>query len=121
MMNLIFKYFLKAAAIIIGLLFLFSIIINLLYYFDIINNNISKYIKMLLSIISFFIGGLYIGKKSTSKGYMNGLKLSFVMIILFITIGIILNNISFSRIIYYIIVTICITFGSMIGISKHIN
>ena len=112
------KNFIKAGLIIIVLLLVFSLIINVLYYFDIINNNATKYIKMFLSILSFFIGGLYIGKNSMSKGYINGLKLSLIIILLFFIIGLILNNLSFSRIIYYLITITCITFGAMIGISK---
>ena len=120
-MSLMTKNLFKSITIIISLLFIFSIIINILYYFDIISNNISKYIKMLFSILSFFIGGLYIGKNSLNKGYINGLKLSFVIVILFLIIGIAVNNLSYSRIIYYIIITICITFGAMIGISKKVK
>ena len=108
----------KGTLLIIILLFLFSIIINVLYYFDIINNNLIKYIKMFLSITTFFIGGLYIGKKSDYKGYQNGLKLSIIIVILMLLLTIIFNNFKVSRIIYLLITIICITFGSMIGINK---
>ena len=112
------KTYLKSIAIIIIGLLISSILINILYYFDIISNNIVKYLKMFLSILFFFLGGYYTGKKTLSKAYINGLKVSLIMIILFIILGLIFNNISILRIIYYLIMTICITFGSMIGISK---
>ena len=76
---------------------------------------------MLLSILSFFIGGIYIGKKTNNKGYIAGLKLSLIMIILFLILSLIFNNLKVTRIIYFIITTICITFGSMIGINKTKN
>ena len=120
-MNQTIKYFLKSILIIIISLFISSLLINILYYFDIINNNTVKYFKMFLSIFSFFISGLYIGKKSISKGYINGLKLSLIMVIMFIILSLIFNNIKVSRIIYYLIMTTCITFGAMIGISKNEN
>lgn len=120
-MSTIVKNFLKAVAIIIGLLFFFSIIINILYYLDVINNNTTKYIKLLLSIITFFIGGVFIGKNSPSKGYINGLKLSLIMIVFFIIMGIIFGNLKLFRIVYYLIMATCITFGAMIGISKREN
>ena len=72
---------------------------------------------MFLSIISFFIGGIYIGKNSLSKGYINGLKLSLIIVIILFIMSLIFNNLKISRIIYYILTTICITFGSMIGIN----
>ena len=117
-MNKYIIYFIKALGLIFGLLLLSSLIINILYYFDIISNNFIKYIKMILSIISFFISGLYIGKKSTNKGYINGLKLSGITIIIFLILSIIFNNLSLSRILFYLITIISITFGSMIGINK---
>lgn len=120
-MNKTIINFFKGSILIIGLLFLSSIIINILYYYDIINNNLIKFLKMFLSIISFFIGGVYIGKKSNSKGYINGLKLSLIIIFIFLVLSIILNNFKISRIIYYLITTTCITFGSMIGINNTKN
>ena len=120
-MNLTIKNYLKATLIIIIGLFISSFIINLLYYYDIISNNTIKYLKMFLSILFFFIGGVYIGKKTISKGYINGLKLSLIMILIFLLSGIIFNSLKLSILIYYLIVTACITFGSMIGINKKKN
>ena len=113
------KTFLKSILIIIVGLFISSIIINTLYYFDMVSNNVIKYLKMFFSITIFFISGLYIGKKSISKGYINGLKLSLIMMVLFILLGIIFNNIKLLRTVYYLIMMTCITFGAMIGINKN--
>ena len=118
-MSLSIKNIIKSTILIIISLFISSIILGLLYYFDLISNNAIKYIKMFLSIMIFFINGVYIGRKTNTKGYLSGLKLSLVIIILFIILGIIFNNINLSKIIYYIITTTCITFGSMIGINKN--
>jgi len=109
---------LKATLLITILLFISAFIINILYYYDIINNNLIKYFKMFLSIFSLFVGGIYIGKKANSKGYINGLKLSLIIVFIFIIISMIVNNFKISRIIYYLIMTICITFGSMLGINR---
>ena len=108
----------KSVALIMVLLFISSIIINTLYYFDVINNNLVKYFKMFLSIISFFIGGINIGKKTDNKGYISGLKLSLIIVIIITLLSIIIGNFSISRIIYLLILTTAITFGSMIGINK---
>ena len=115
------KTYLKALGLSFLLLFTFSMIINFLYYFDIINNNTIKYLKMFLAILSFFISGIYIGKNSVNKGYLNGLKLSIITVLIMIILAIIFNNLNITLIIYYLIITICITFGSMIGINKKNN
>ena len=117
-MNLIIKNYLKAILVIIIGLFTASLVINIFYYFDIISNSSIKYYKMFSSILFFFIGGIYIGKKTISKGYINGLKLSLFIITIFLLLGLIFNNFELSRIVYYLITTSCITFGAMIGISK---
>ena len=120
-MNIIWKKTFKALLLILLLLLISSLIINTLYYFDIINNNIVRYFKLFLSILSMFIGGLYMGKNSPNKGYLYGLKLSILTIIIFLIFGIIFNNLKISRIIYYFIITFTITFGSMLGINKKTN
>ena len=112
---------LKALLIIFSIIIISSLLLNILYYFNILSNNTIKYFKLLLSILSFFLGGIYMGKNSPNKGYIYGLRLSIVTIIIFIIMGIIFNNLKVTRIIYYLIITFCITFGSMIGINKKNN
>jgi len=120
-MKLVWHETIKAMVIILSLIIISTLIINLLYYFDIINNNVTKYLKMFFLVISFLIGGIYMGKHSPNKGYFYGLRLSFITIIIFVIFGIIFNNLSITRIIYYLITTFCITFGAMIGINKKNN
>ena len=112
-------YLLKSFLLIIILLFISSLIINILYYFDIIGNNLVKYLKMFLIIASCFIGGIYIGRKTEYKGYISGLKLSLIISLFFIIAGIVFNNLNFNKVVFYLIIITCITFGSMIGISKN--
>lgn len=117
-MKLIYLKILKSIIIIFICLLISSLIINLLYYFDVLNYNIVKYFKLSFTVLSFFVGGIYMGKNSPNKGYLYGLKLSLFVILLFIIFGIIFNNFDITRIIFYIITTICITFGSMLGINN---
>ena len=113
-----YKKYLKALLIMVIMIITLSLLVNTLYYFDIINNNLVKYFKMIISIVSFFIGGMYLGLHSPNKGYMYGLKLSLFMVLILIMFGIIYNELKFNKIIYYLITTISITFGAMIGINK---
>lgn len=117
-MKLSWNKTLKSLIIIFSIIIISSLIINIFYYFDILNGKVIKYFKIIFLIISFLTGGIYMGKNSPNKGYLYGLRLSFITIIIFIILGIIFNNINFSRIIYYLITVICITFGSMIGINQ---
>ena len=109
---------LRALLLIFISLVLGTLLLNTLYYFDILSNNMIKYGKILISILSFFLGGIYLGRNSPNKGYLYGIRLSIIVIIIYIVFGIIFNNITLSRIIFYLIVSFCITFGAMIGINK---
>ena len=73
---------------------------------------------MFISLISFFIGGFYLGMNSPNKGYLYGLKLSLIVIIILIIFGIIFNSLETSKIVYYLVITFTITFASMLGINK---
>lgn len=113
-----YKRYLSNILVILILVIIQSLIINTLYYYDIINNNLVKYFKMLIAVDSFLIGGIKLGLNSPNKGYLYGLKLSLFMIMIFLIISVIVNNLKISNVIYYLITTICITFGAMIGINK---
>ena len=78
----------------------------------------TTYIKFIIGIISFIIGGYFIGNKSTKKGYIKGIKFSLILIIFMIIISIIFNTFKYKSIIYYLVLIISSTIGSMIGINK---
>lgn len=111
------------------LIYIFIIIIGGLLiltpinYFDIFNNTVTTIIKIIIPIIAFFIGGVLIGKKSKKKGWLEGLKLSGFVIILFILINYIGFNESFKlkSLIFYITLIISSILGSVIGINKKID
>ena len=99
----------------IGLTFVFS----LLNYFNIIGDGFFRFIKILIPIISIFIGGFLIGKKSISKGWLEGIKYGLIVLLLMFLISIIFfkNELGVKVILYYLILLISSTTSSMIGIS----
>ena len=72
------KLYLKSFLWFIIPLLLLLLIINTLYYFDLVNNNVIKYLKILIILIPSFISGLIRGLNSINKGYINGLKLNLL-------------------------------------------
>ena len=114
------KKYLISITLIFSLLLIFSLILNILYYFDTISLSTIKYLKMFVSIIAFLLGGINIGKNSLNKGYIHGLKLSMIIVVLFLIFSLLFNNYKITLIIYYLITTFTITFGAMIGINKKI-
>lgn len=100
-----------------------TFITTLFSYFNIIGEKTISIFKITIPIISLFIGGFYIGKRSIKKGWFEGLKLGLIFIILLIIFEFFALDISFKgkNIIYYLIIIISSIFGSMIGISNKKN
>ncbi len=115
-MKAIKKYSYTMLSIIISLL-LITLILTTLYYFDYISTNTYKFLKIATLIITLIVNSIVLGRYSTRKGYLDGVKLG-VMLILFSTlVSIINNNISIKLILYNIIILFTATLGSMIGIN----
>lgn len=117
------KNFIKPLLFILGIIIIGLLVITPLNYFDIINGNITNILKIIIPMISIFIGGFMIGKISNKKGWLEGLKLGIVTILIFILISYIGFNESFKlkSLIYYIILAMSSVFGSIIGINKKID
>ncbi len=113
----ILKY-LKAVGWILIINLIFSLIITLFHYFDIFSPNTIKTLKLLGVIVSMLIGGIYIGKKSEKKGYLEGIKIGLAFILLIFLFTMISKNFTFRVILYYLIILISSTVGAMIGIQK---
>ena len=118
----IIKY-LKALLYIFISIISFTLIITILNYFNIISNTIINILKIISIIIPMFIGGMYIGKNSTSKGYIEGLKIGGITLIILFMLNYLGFNNSFhlSSIIFYLIVLISLVFGSVFGINKKVK
>lgn len=106
------------------LITLLSIIISLLlittlYYFDIINTTVYKYLKLFTLLANILISSFILGKNTTAKGYIEGLKNGLIFIALFIVISLLLKiKLPIKSILYYFIILLTSTLGSMFGISK---
>ncbi len=116
--------YLKNISISIGFI-IFSLIILILFttilnYFNIIGSSLCNTLKLLTPIISLFIGGFYIGRNSNQKGWLEGLKLSIIFLIILILFQYLAfdNKFEVKNILYYIIISISCVFGSIIGINK---
>ena len=110
-----------------SLLYTFSItifsifIITILNYFNIINGKILSVFIILIIISALFVGGYLIGKNSKQNGWLEGIKLSLIIIAilaLFNYLGL-KKEFHLTQIIYYLILTIACTLGSMVGINKR--
>lgn len=93
-----------------------TFIITIFSYFNIINDKTVSILKIIIPILSLFIGGFFIGKKSLKKGFIEGIKLGSITSIILILINI--NNFELKSLLFYLILIITSSLGSMIGINK---
>ena len=119
-MNNYLKYLKTLAYILIPILVL-NILLASLYYFNILKDGNINYFKLLIVAISMLIGGIYIGTKTSQKGWLEGLKVgTFVIILLFIISYLAFDTgFNLKNMLYYFIMLASSILGSMIGINKR--
>lgn len=112
--------YLKSFVFVIAPMLILSFLVALLYHFNILSNSIYNVFKIVVPILSFFIGGVYLGKHSKEKGWLEGLKFGTLFVILFFMISFLGFNVglSFKSFIYYIIILFSSMLGAMFGIRN---
>lgn len=104
------------------IIFLIIILVSsTLSYFNIINNTTNNILKIMSIIISNFISGIYIGLKSQNKGYIEGIKVGGITILILGILSFLFFNskLNVLNIIYYLTIFILTIIGSIIGINKR--
>ena len=106
---------------ILSTLLIITFIITLLNYFNIISDKVISIFKILIPVLSLFIGGFYIGKNTNNKGYLEGLKLGAIFSIFLIIFNFLAldNSFKLKYLLFYLILMISSILGSMIGINKR--
>ena len=103
----------------IGALFISPIILAILNLIGMKSYNI---VILVIMIISCFLGGFKIGKTSNKRGYINGLVLGSILVGILLLFSLFSKeSINVSSFIYYLILIITCTVGSMLGIQKKIS
>lgn len=117
--------YLKTSAKIVGImtamLLIFTLLITFFNYFNMIGKKTVTILEIIGPVLTLFVGGFLIGKESKQKGWLEGLKLALifiVLIVLFNYLGL-RNHLEIKNLIYYLILTITCMFGGMIGINKN--
>lgn len=114
-MNTFYKY-IKSLIIFLSSIVIIPIFLTIFNLFKLKTN---KIMIIIIGALIMFIIGLILGRKSESKGYLNGLLLSVITILILIIVSLIFKfSLNINSLIYYVILIISTVFGSMIGINK---
>ena len=100
----VLKY-LKVLIYILAPVLILNFILSLLYYFNLIGSGIINYLKLFVATISMLIGGIYIGRRTSKNGWLEGLKVGAEVIVLFFIVSYLAfdKGINIKTIIYYFI------------------
>ena len=98
-------------------------LLTILNYFNLVTGTFLTILKLLIPFLSLLIAGILLGKKSKSKGWLEGLKLSLGFIIIFTLIQLFFLEDPFrlTNILYDTILMMITIFGSMLGINMRAN
>ena len=85
-----------------------------------VNSTITNLIIFISNVVMFFIGGFKCGIKSKEKGYLAGIKISLLLLLVLIILNLIYIRHIFNipTLIYYLILVLIGTLGGMFGINK---
>lgn len=85
-----------------------------------VNSTITNLLIFIFNISLFFIFGLKNGKKASNKGYLAGLKVGglFLLVLIIISLFTSKNIFSLSTFIYYLVLILASTLGGSLGINK---
>lgn len=95
-----------------------TIFLTLMNYFNILSPKIISILKLLIPLTAIFISSYRLGKESEKKGYLEGLKLGSLIILIFLTLILLLDKFSLKSLLYYLILLLTSILSSMIGINR---
>ena len=120
-MNKLFFYF-KSIFFLLLYLMLGSILSSIFYLYTNMSYNVNCLILFIWSAIGLFVINFLNGKKTKQKGYLEGLKLGGLVILLFFIISLFTKDfISLSKITYYGVLILISIIASSIGINFKDN
>ena len=97
---------------------IYLFVLVLLNYFQVLNFKTITKINFIVMSLLMFILGLYGGKRTAKKGYLEGLKLGFIIVFILLILNLVFIRIfNLNILVYYLIIIMSSMFGSMIGIN----
>lgn len=117
-----YKSILKSLGWFLMSLIIYLLIITTLAHFNLISYKIVSIFSFIFMCILFLISGFSLGKKSEKKGYLTGLFIGTINILLILLISLILRSFpSLKSLIYFAVLLLSSTLGGMFGINKKNN
>ncbi len=99
---------------------IYLIILCILHYTGLLKLSTISKINFVLVAVSFLIAGIKLGKKASKKGFLEGMKLGFIALLILNILNLIFfRNFNLYTLMYYLLILSSSIIGSMIGINLH--
>lgn len=95
-----------------------TFILTILNYFSLLSPSIVSILKLLIPLISIAVSAYKLGKRSEKRGYIEGIKIGTLAILLFLVLVLFLDKFTVKSLLYYLIILLTSILSSMIGINK---
>lgn len=98
-----------------------TLIITILNYFNVLSGPTLKIISLIIPLIGVSLSSFLLGRKTTQKGYIEGLKYGMIWLLVLLTVNLTTKNFYITSIIYYIILLLLSILSGIIGINNKKN
>ena len=113
-----YKKFLITSAWFLLSLIIYLLIITTLAHFNLISYKVVSIISFIYIILLFMTNGFIIGKKREKRGYLSGLLIGVINVILILFLALIFRSFpEVKSLIYFLILLLSSTLGGMFGIN----
>lgn len=113
MKNYLIRIFMSLVMII-----LFTTLLTALYYYDFISHTLFTFFQLFGFLFILFLNSYLLGRGSSKKGYLVGIKYGMIIISSFFIVTLIYSKFQWKLLFYYAIILLTTVSGSIFGINK---
>lgn len=111
--------YLKALGLTFSIILITALILAIFCYYTNIDNGFISFLKLAIPVISIFISAFVLGKKTNKKGFIEGLKIALLFIVIVFIISLLVKaKLGLNTFLYYLLITLTSMLGASIGINK---
>lgn len=100
------------------LLLVSTLLLTIIDYFSLFNIKIIKVLRILIPILSLAIISYILGKSASKKGYIEGIKLGSIVILIFTIFILLFDKYQVKTLLFDLILLLTSMLSSMIGINQ---
>jgi len=97
---------------------LLTFIFTTLNYFNIINIKVMEICKIIIPLFSLALSGYIMGKGSEKNGWLEGLKIGLIIVLIIVIGNLIFSKLILKDFIFYILLLMGSMLGGMFGINR---